>query len=757
MARALLSQRNTPVRLWPFAVKAAAYIYNRTPKTSKNGAVPLNILTQQKPKPNSLNHLRVFGCLCYTHQRKQDRPHGKLDKNALPGIFIGYPPNMKGYLIYQPANDSVHHSRDVTFIEEEDGSSLLSHEEREEEDRQRIFGEASLDNDEDYQPDSDDSESDEEYEAPNNSNDAHDSTTITPAPSPNTSPSSSSSTERQQTPSLPNSPATVESRYPRRDRRPPGEFWKINQEANSATDIDPSTLKQALKSPQANEWKTAMASEMKSLEENKTWEEISAVPSGRNIITTKWVFKTKRDESGQVERYKARLVARGYTQTHGIDYKETFAPVTRMSTIRIICAIAALKQYSLKQMDAKTAYLNAPLPEELYIQIPQGYTAQNHSTTALRLKKALYGLKQAGREWNDTLTKYLLTSQKWIQSPNDPCLFKANNGTTHAPFYMAVFVDDFIAAVGDERDWDNFITDFQTHFKISNNGALSWMLGMKIQQTNNNKQVAISQHKYITEMLDEFGMNDCNEVTTPITTSPPGKPEQRTPEEQEWASKTPYQGLTGSLLYATRCTRPDTTFAIHHASRFNNNYNKQNWKSAKRMLAYLKRTSNHKLQFNHLGNQDLIGYVDADWASDKEDRRSVHGYVFLLAGAAITWRTGKQNSVALSTCEAEYVGMAEAAQEATYLRQILTFLDLPQNNATTVYADNRSAIFLSQNPSQHNRAKHIDIKYHYTREAQTKHIVRFIPIATNENVADCFTKPMSREKLERYTRAMGIV
>jgi hypothetical protein len=321
---------------------------------------------------------------------------------------------------------------------------------------------------------------------------------------------------------------------------------------------------------------------------------------------------------------------------------------------------------------------------------------------------------------------------------------------------MAVFVDDFIAAVGDERDWDNFIADFQTHFKISDNGALSWMLGMKIRQSNNNKQVEINQHKYITQMLEDFGMSDCNEVTTPITTSPPGKPEHQTPEELEWTNKTPYQRLTGSLLYATRCTRPDTSFAIHYASRFNNNYGKQNWKSTKRALAYLKRTINHKLQYSHKGNSDLIAYVDADWANDKEDRRSVHGYVFLLGGAAISWRTGKQNSVALSTCEAEYVGMAEAAQEATYLRQILAFLDHTQTNPTTIYVDNRSAIFLSQKPSQHNRAKHIDIKHHYTREAQTKNIVRFLPIGTNENVADSFTKPMSREKLERYTAAMGL-
>src|SRR5690606_12649422 len=220
----------------------------------------------------------------------------------------------------------------------------------------------------------------------------------------------------------------------------------------------------------------------------------------------------------------------------------------------------------------------------------------------------------------------------------------------------------------------------------------------------------------------------------PLLTHPPEPAtEAHSKEEQKWADKTPYGELVGSLIYATKCTRPDINFAVHYAARFNHSFRREHRKSAKRTLAYLKQTQHFSLQYSKNASPELVGYVDADWARDQSDRKSVYGYVFMLAGAAITWKTKKQVSVALSTCEAEYYGMSEAAQEATYLRHILDFIHLSPSGPTTIFVDNRSAIALSKNPVHHTRAKHIDIRYHYNREAQERKIVSFLPIASAEN------------------------
>lgn len=770
IARSLLIQRNTPTYFWPFAIKTASYLHNRLPKATKKGNIPLSTIKGEENSTIDLSKWKTFGCLCYAHLRTAARDHKKLDKTSQKGIFLGYPDNQSGYQVYLIDQNKVITTRDVTFVEKEPGVLHMSAEDQLHAKSKPVFGYQQID--EDYQPENpiepeleisapfpcihtnDDSSEDEmeddhdtesDTDSDNNPGDNHpEQPTNEDPPSPPTHPPP------------PPIPSTT-TRYPTRERNKPKPFWIANTESHY-TQTDPKTVRQALKGPEHDEWSKAMSDEMNSLELNNTWEEVDNIPSGRQTISTKWVFKTKTDEQGKLQRHKARLVARGFSQTPGIDFTETFAPVTRMSTIRMLCAIAALRGYSLKQMDAKTAYLNAPLKEDLYIDLPDGYNPKLPNTNALRLKKALYGLKQAGREWNQLLTTFLKSSDKWSQCEYEPCLFKSKPKFNQGAFYMAVFVDDFSCAVEKEEDWVSFITDFKTHFQLSESDIMKWLLGIHVNQDLEKGTVTLCQRKYVQQMLDDFNMSDCNPTTTPITPDPPVKPTaEPTAEEQEWIKHTPYQGLVGSLIYSSRCTRPDTTFAVHHSAKFNSDYRREHWKSAKRVLSYLKGTSTTALQYSRDGEATLVGYADADWAADKNDRKSVFGYIFMLAGSAIAWKTKKQESVALSTCEAEYYAMSEAAQEATYLRRILNFLQVNISQPTTIYIDNRSAIALAKNPTQHTRAKHIDIKFHYNREVQEKGIVIFTPIASADNLADILTKPTSRQHLEKFKKSVGMI
>lgn len=776
LTRSLLKQRNTPTFFWPYAAKTAAHLLNIRPRATLNNRVPLQILHAQKPKPVDTSYLRVFGCLCYIHLNPKDRLHGKLDKTAHSGIFLGYADHQKAYIAFDIERNQVVTSRDITFIEEEEGALHLPERLQKEARNTPIFGEITRDSD--YQPSHD---SEDELTSPNSTYTPPTITPLSPLSSaestPTTTPISSPITSRNSLPALPqttqeqhtqgnipdsSTPLETDRRYPLRTRNPPKPFWLADVELSNHTTTtqpsdDPKTVKQAMKSTHHREWQLAMEKELLALTDNNTWKEITKQPTEANIISCKWVFRTKLDQNGNTTQHKARLVARGFSQIPGQDFNQTFAPVTRLSTIRLLCALSAIRGYALKQMDAKAAYLNAEIQEELYIDLPEGYTPQNPDTQVLKLNKALYGLKQAGREWNQLLTSYLQKHNEWEQCPYEPCLFKKKPNTSKGDFFLAVFVDDFTGAVQYEEDWKSFTDNFQDHFQLSANGDLEWILGINVCQDRTKQTVSLSQKTYIDQMLAAFNMKDCHATFNPITTSPP-QPDKSpyTTQEYEWASKTPYQNLVGALIYASRSTRPDINFAVHHAARSNTSYRSSHWKSAKRTLSYLKHTQNASLTYHNTNSEELIGYADSDWASDSSDRKSVYGYIFFLAGAPVTWKTKKQESVALSTCEAEYYAMCEAAQEATYLRNVLTFLNCKIPKPTTVYIDNKSAIALSQNPIQHTRAKHIDIRFHYNREAQQKGIVSFISISSKENIADLLTKPMPTARLEEFRNKMNL-
>ena len=548
------------------------------------------------------------------------------------------------------------------------------------------------------------------------------------------------------------------SRYGRKLRKPV-DYWKVDRqlkqieerEAENQVNIvnEPQSYDEAVQSPESAQWIEAMSEELSSLKNIGTYSE-TTLPLGRKPISTKWIFKLKKGADGNIQRYKARIVARGFSQIPGQDFDETFSPVVRSSSFRLILAIAAVKGYKLKHIDIKTAFLNSEVTEEIYVQPPEGYEevmVSNDNSRVWKLHKSLYGLKQASRNWNQLLSQWL-TSLGFVQSLTDPCVFIMNPELRSGYFVLLIYVDDIIICHESNADYDDFLEKAKQKFKLSTAQDLAWYLGVRVNSSADNGSISISQQAYIEEKLEQFRMTDAVPTHTPTYSD-----RLKAAEATEIRRDIPFRNLVGALLYAARATRPDINYAIQQVSKFNEAPSQHHWNAAKRILRYLKQTSTAGITYSKRpDNEDLTlsGYTDADWAMDVDDRKSTTGYVFFLANGAVTWNSRKQCTVALSSMEAEYMAITEGAKEAIYLRKILNDLGFPQAKPTIIYTDSQSAITLGNNPTFHKRAKHISVKYHFVREAITSGEIILTHCKSENNVADGFTKPLSRPRFQKF-------
>jgi len=486
---------------------------------------------------------------------------------------------------------------------------------------------------------------------------------------------------------------------------------------------------------------------MQSLFDNDVWDLVE-LPPNQTPVGSKWVYKTKTGSDGEIERYKARLVAKGYTQKSGMDYDETFCPVVRQESLRTLVATALQKGLKLHQIDVSTAFLNGTLQEEVYMQQPEGFVKKGEEHLVCKLRKSIYGLKQAPRCWNMVLDAYL-KDLKFVQSASDPCIYVSSENET---FYLGVYVDDIVLAGESETSIQRIKDALSRRFDIKDMGSLRYFLGMTISQSEN--EIWIGQPKYTSNLVKKFGMQDCKPVSTPIdpSTQLEAASSEDLPVDQE-----KYQSVIGSLMYLSVSTRPDISFAVGNLARFSAKPTKAHWNALKRVVRYLKGTVEYGLKYVRNDHEECSGYSDADWAGDVNDRKSTSGYVFMLSGGAITWKSKKQTCVALSTAEAEYIALSASAQESIWLRQILTDLGNPPTQPTTLYEDNQSAIAMAKNPQFHGRAKHIDIKCHYIRDQVQTAQIQLTYCPTEEMIADIFTKGLSRDKFEKLRDKAGIV
>lgn len=363
------------------------------------------------------------------------------------------------------------------------------------------------------------------------------------------------------------------------------------------------------------------------------------------------------------------------------------------------------------------------------MHLPEGSRKDGH---VARLKRCIYGLKQSPREWYFRLVEYL-TPYGFAFTTFDPCVMIHSTGT----LFIAVYVDDITLFGAPGKLMDQTVNLLKAEFKVNDLGQLHWLLGIQIEYTN--AGISLSQTAFIDRILTRFSMQDCNRVLTPIDAN------QRlvaASANDKRANATSYQQIIGSIMYLVTATRPDLAYTITHLSQFNSDPTTQHLSAAKRVLKYIKGTKDRKLLYPFGKPLVLNGYCDASHGNDLETRRSFSGYLFQLGGSTISWRTKKQRSVATSTCEAEYMALANATKQYIWLRR-----GLHQLIGTTIpmalSTDNVSAIDLANNPKLNDATKHIDIAYHFTRERVTDGTLTLLHIPGTENLADICTKGLA--------------
>ncbi|CAN6687056.1 unnamed protein product [Malus baccata var. baccata] len=518
---------------------------------------------------------------------------------------------------------------------------------------------------------------------------------------------------------------------------PERQAWVNNVEAIQA----PTRVEEALKDPK---WAAAMDEEMMALHKNDTWE-VTELPKGKKPVGCRWVFTIKYKADGSVDRYKARLVAKGYTQTYGIDYQETFSPVAKMNTVRVLISLAANLNWPLKQFDVKNAFLHGHLEEEVYMDFPPGYNAGG-KTGVCRLRKSLYGLKQSPRAWFGRFTQ-VMRRFGYYQSHSDHTLFvKRGSGKVTA---LIIYVDDMIITGDDSEEMMKLEQNLAAEFEMKNLGDLKYFLGVEVARSS--RGIFLSQRKYVLDLLKETGMLGCKPVDTPIVE----KHYLGIYPDQEPVDKGRYQRLVGRLIYLSH-TRPDIAYAVSVVSQFMHSPSVDHMEAVMRILAYLKSAPGKGVLYESHGHMRIEGFTDADWAGDVTDRRSTSGYFTFVGGNLVTWRSKKQNVVSRSSAEAEYRGMAHGVCEMLWLRKLLESLGFTQKEAMKLYCDNKSAREIAENPVQHDRTKHVEVDRHFIKEKLEKKIVSIPFVNSEEQLADVLTHAVCNRRFGESLVKLGM-
>jgi hypothetical protein len=509
---------------------------------------------------------------------------------------------------------------------------------------------------------------------------------------------------------------------------------------------------------EAAEWKTAFEDEAKSLKDMGVYVLIprSEVPEGAKIRRCKAVLRNKLDENGNLARRKVRFVFKGYEQEYGKDYTSTTSPTARMESWRILLHIAAALGWDAQQIDVKTAFLYGLLPDDevQYMEQPKGFEEEGKETWVWKLQRGIYGMKQAGRIWNKTMNDAML-SWGFTRLACESCIYYRKNAS--GIVISAVHVDDFLSVADPPSENAAFKAQMKQIWTISDLGEARFCVGIAISRDKEARTVSLSQTALIDRVVTQFGQQDAYPMKTPMD---PGlklrRPSDVAPSDQAELSKYPYRSLVGCLLYLSVASRPDITYAVQQLSQFLDSYSYAHWNAAIRVVRYLKGTRNLKLVLGGGNPISLVGFTDSDWANCLDTRRSVGGYSFTLGSGVVSWTTRKQKTVASSSCEAEYTAAYECGKEAIWLRMLLSGIGFAPSGPTSILCDNNAAINLSEDPSLHQRVKHVDIKYHFLRERVHSGELKLSYVNTHHNLADIFTKALDTTKFEKLRGFLGL-
>jgi len=748
-ANAMLAHSGAAKRFWAQAVHTAMYTRNRTLLCKKSKQTPAERWHGGSEKP-SVAGMKVFGCdadVVYTVA-----PGAKLPKFSAKSrlcMFVGYDEDKNAYRFYEPSKGVVISSRDAVFHEQQ---FTVSHSVRETE------------------ADADDGSEDEA--------DFTDWLTRTTLDTETRLVQLISAEEHNRTPTKPLADSEQEEKYPEqsslveptesateaagtvrrgtRQRVEPMRYGMIghnlaqaravfaalalpvSQSAaqparGGAPSVEPRSYAEAISQPV---WQQAISTELAAHADNGTWEYVR-LPPGCKAIGSKWVFKFKLKSDGSIERAKARLTAKGFAQRHGVDYNETFAPVLYYSTLRVLLAFVAAEDYELQHLDVETAFLNAHVLEDLYMQVPDGVDAP--AGTVCKLRKALYGIKQAPHVWNVDVT-ITIESLGYVRSPHDECLFVKTSRTGRV-MILPLFVDDSFPAyhTADASEFKEDKAKLMARYKIKDSGDATLVLGMRVTRDRVKRSLTLDQEVYVNKLLLDYGMDQCNSARTPelVGQSLPSDSTAQQVDVHEFGA------VVGSLQYAALATRPDIAHAVNALSRGLTAPTHEHLAAATRVLRYLQGTRGLGITFGgDLDVRRFEAYSDADWGGAAGgDARSTTGWLMKIGTGPVSWCSKRQSIVALSSAESEYISATSAVQQILWLRGVLGDLGIGPRT-TPLRCDNQAAKAMAESSRLHQRTKHINVRYHFIRDHVRSGEVEVQWIPTAEQQADMFTKAL---------------
>ncbi|KAJ3708372.1 hypothetical protein LUZ61_012077 [Rhynchospora tenuis] len=778
LSLATISHASIPLTLWDEVFSSIVYLINRLPPSNSTDLSPYELLFQRSP--NYLE-LRVLGSLCFPFTRPYNQH--KLQPRSVACVFIGYAMSQKGYKCYHPSTGRIFVSRHVIFNEQvfpfrdsQEHSTITTPATSQQflwtlpipvsvAGPQHVPAEPTIV----AEPTtSTEPATSSQRESPVGSDDlAQPTTPLSPS-------GSTESTQVSQRVSNSNSPArlsdqitetvsssstasnlpssTDNSMIPLSSTTVPSSSSNLNAHPMTTrskdhtrrprifpdfaaylttvpAESDPMTFAQASKFPH---WQQTMSKELHALAQNKTWVLVPP-PSNHNVVGCKWIFKTKRHADGTIERYKARLVAKGFTQEEGVDYFDTFSPVIRPTTIRIVLSIAVSQKWPIRQLDINNAFLHGDLHETVYMHQPPGFSDAQFPSHVCLLKKAIYGLKQSPRAWFHTLST-ALTEFGFHGSKFDPSLFVSHHD--NQVLIVLVYVDDIIVTGNNHEGVSKLIHTLQHRFSLKDLGNLSFFLGIAVQPCRDG--ILLTQKQYVLDLLCRTHMTNAQPVSTPMAVNTSLSKFDGDPFHDPKL----YRAVVGALQYVT-ITRPDITFPVNKCSQFMHSPTTMHWSAVKRILRYLKGSIDHGLQFKQASSLSLHAYSDSDWAGCPDDRRSTSAFCIYLGSNLISWSSKKQLTVSKSSTEAEYRSLALAGAELIWVQYILHELHIPISSTPVLWCDNIGATYLASNPMFHARTKHVEIDFHFIRERVVTKQLMIKFICSKDHIADGLTKGLT--------------
>ncbi|MCW2783452.1 MAG: RNA-dependent polymerase [Marmoricola sp.] len=730
-ASSMLYHANLKEEFWALAIKASAYLINRSPHSSlENNATPYEMWHKVKP---GIGHIRIWGCRAWAAVPKDRRT--KFDSKTKECILVGFYDTESLYQLWDVEGKQLIKRRDVIFQEHVMGHPSLEKERQGDALKQNILGTDRV-VDEEAVVDTDDLED------------------LYPV---------------------------IESLKADDWSGVPIEYLPLQE--GLLSESFPRTYKQAVSGEDKDNWLSAMDLEYAAMRKNGVFK-WSEVPRDTTFkpLPSKWIFQIKRKVGGEIDKFKARIVAGGHKQKEG-DFRETFAPVAKFVSLRILLTLAALDDLEVEQVDIVTAFLHGTLDEELYMKAPDGITPRvgdivlnpDGSETIIneenlhamgnlvwKLVKSLYGLKQAPRCFYKKLDE-VLKSGHFQRVPADWGVWVLSGKVV-----ILVHVDDMFV-MGSKALVEEVIDKLSSSFPLKRLGPAGkeLFLGLQMRRDRAKKQFVISQANYAKQVLIRYGMEQCAECDTPMERG------------LDWAIKDGdvvldnhavkvYQGAIGSLIYLVLGSRPDLAYSVNKLAQYSSKPTRRHWNGVKRIFRFLRGSIELGLVLGErevtsvmktaMGRSLVIGFFDAAFMDDKSDRHSTMGYAFYVKGSLVSWCSRKQRTVALSTTEAEYLAGTEATKEAIWVQVFLSALGLPEESflPAILFGDNQGANALLKNPEYHSRTKHIHGRQRFITEMweSGKIDVQYIP--TSGMIADTLTKALPREPYWNCVTLLGL-